>query len=60
MAVQLERVGGVKVRMRRSLPSTDGETKVSELLAYVVSVLVGLFLALNVTGPLVARWLLGQ
>ena len=57
MAVQVQRVGGVQVRMRGPRPTPAITT--DELVAYVVSGLVGILIGVQITGPLLVGLFLG-
>jgi hypothetical protein len=59
MALQLEHVGGVKVRMRDSVGAPEHGLSPGQLLAYVVSGLAGVLFGFHVTGPILARFFLG-
>jgi hypothetical protein len=59
MALQLEHVGGVKVRMRDSVGAPEHGLSPGQLLAYVVSGLAGVLFGFHVTGPILARFLFG-
>jgi len=59
MALQLEHVGGVKVRMRGSFGTREQGLSAGQLLAYVVSALAGALFGFHVTGPILADLFLG-
>jgi hypothetical protein len=59
MALQLEHVGGIKVRMRGSFATPEDGVSAGQLLAYVVSGLAGALFGVHVTGPIVARLFFG-
>lgn len=59
MALQLEHVGGVKVRMRRPFGTPEKGLSAGQLLAYVVSGLAGVLFGFHVNGPVLARLFFG-
>lgn len=59
MALQMERVGGVKVRTRTSLAAPPKGLTAAQLLAYFVSGLAGSLFGFHVTGPILVRLFFG-
>ena len=59
MALQIEHVGGVKVRVRASLAAPETGLSAGQLVAFVVTGLAGVLFGFHVTGPFVARLFLG-
>ncbi|HEX5014872.1 MAG TPA: hypothetical protein VFV72_12020 [Candidatus Limnocylindrales bacterium] len=59
MAIQVERVGGVQIRMVGLLPTPAKGLTIGKLLAYAASALAGTLVGIHVTGPLVAGLLFG-
>jgi len=59
MALQLEHVGGVQVRIRGSFGAPAKGVSPGEVLAYVASGLAGALFGFHVTGPILARLFFG-